>query len=222
MQSVELAITEMQFARKELGFRGGFIRPNPYNNKMIHHPDYEPFWQAAENLDFSIGFHEGGNSAHADGRHRPLRGPRRAAHHQSHDGDDARLHERDLGRSLRAPPENPRRLSRIRRWLDRPLARPAWTAISTTRVLTISGLVTRPSELFQRNCWISFEPVEGSLKVLADYIGPHKIMWATDYPHRDGFFPGAPKMILDQLADASPETRCGVMAGGAMGFYGLN
>ena len=62
-----------------------------------------------------------------------------------------------------------------------------------------SGLKTRPSELFQRNCWISFEPVEGSLKVLADYIGPHKIMWATDYPHRDGFFPGAPEMMQERL-----------------------
>src|SRR2546422_6981644 len=28
---------------------------------------------------------------------------------------------------------------------------------------------TRPSELFQRNCWISFEPVESSIAVLADY-----------------------------------------------------
>jgi len=35
-----------------------------------------------------------------------------------------------------------------------------------------SGFTTRPSELFRRNCWISFEPVEGSLSVLADYIGP--------------------------------------------------
>ena len=50
-----------------------------------------------------------------------------------------------------------------------------------------SGLRTRPSALFQRNCWISFEPVEGSLNVLADYIGPNKILWATDYPHPDGF-----------------------------------
>ena len=62
-----------------------------------------------------------------------------------------------------------------------------------------SGLTTRPSELFQRNCWISFEPVEGSIKALADYIGPHKILWATDYPHPDGFFPGAPKMIMDRM-----------------------
>ncbi len=66
-----------------------------------------------------------------------------------------------------------------------------------------SGLKTRPSEIFRRNCWISFEPVEGSLKVLAEYIGPNKILWATDYPHRDGFFPGAPQMIKDRLAGRS-------------------
>ena len=58
--------------------------------------------------------------------------------------------------------------------------------------------------MFQRNCWISFEPVEGSLKVLADYIGPNKIMWATDYPHRDGFFPGAPDMVRERLKGTSP------------------
>jgi len=81
---------------------------------------------------------------------------------------------------------------------------------------------TRPSDLFQRNCWISFEPVESSIAVLADYIGPHKIMWATDYPHQDGFFPGAPQMIRDRLGPLSPEARRQVMAGGALGFYGMN
>jgi predicted TIM-barrel fold metal-dependent hydrolase len=85
-----------------------------------------------------------------------------------------------------------------------------------------SGLKTRPSEIFRQQCWISFEPVEGSLRVLADYVGPNKIMWATDYPHPDGFFPGAPKMIAKQLEGLSDETKRGVMAGGAMGFYGLN
>ena len=84
------------------------------------------------------------------------------------------------------------------------------------------GLKTRPSELFQRNCWISFEPVETSLQVLADFIGPKKILWATDYPHPDGFFPGAPAMVRERLKGASPATQHGVLAGGAMGFYGLN
>ena len=50
----------------------------------------------------------------------------------------------------------------------------------------------RSTKMFKRNCWISFEPVEYSIDVLADYIAPHKIMWATDYPHQDGVFPGAP------------------------------
>ena len=62
MQSVELAIEEMRYARQQLGFRGVFLRPNPYNGKMIHHPDYEPFWTMAEELDMAVGFHEGGNS----------------------------------------------------------------------------------------------------------------------------------------------------------------
>ena len=85
-----------------------------------------------------------------------------------------------------------------------------------------SGLKTRPSELFRRNCWISFEPVEGSLSVLAEYIGPDRILWATDYPHPDGFFPGAPKMMENLLKGASATTKQAIMAGGAKGFYGLN
>ena len=79
----------------------------------------------------------------------------------------------------------------------------------------------RPSELFERNCWISFEPVENSIAVLADYIGPHKIMWATDYPHQDGFFPGAPAMLRERLQSMSKESAHQVMAGGALGFYGV-
>jgi hypothetical protein len=56
MQSVELAIDEMRYAREVLGMRGGFLRPNPYHgNKMISDPIYEPFWTMAEELDFSIG-----------------------------------------------------------------------------------------------------------------------------------------------------------------------
>jgi predicted TIM-barrel fold metal-dependent hydrolase len=77
-----------------------------------------------------------------------------------------------------------------------------------------------PSEYFKRQCWIAFEPVEGSLTVLADYLGPDRILWATDYPHPDGFFPGAPAMIANR-PELSAETKSGVLAGGAKAFYGL-
>jgi hypothetical protein len=47
-------------------------------------------------------------------------------------------------------------------------------------------------------------------------------LWATDYPHPDGFFPGAPDMVRKRLIGLSPATQHGVMAGGALGFYGMN
>jgi hypothetical protein len=89
-------------------------------------------------MDFSIGFRQRRVERYADGRRRPLRKTRRAAHHFAHDGDDARLHERDLGWSLRAPFDNPHRLSRIGRRLDRPSGSTARTGISTTRASTKS------------------------------------------------------------------------------------
>src|SRR6266851_5566028 len=39
MQSVDLAIDEMRYARETLGMHGGFLRPNPYHGtKMISDP----------------------------------------------------------------------------------------------------------------------------------------------------------------------------------------
>ena len=78
MQSIDHAVAEMRFARREPRFRGGFIRPNPYNDRELYDPVYDPLWSAAEDLDFSIGIHE-------------------------------RLHEHDLGRSVRASPEDYRK-----------------------------------------------------------------------------------------------------------------
>ena len=222
MQDIDLAIAEMRFAKKELGMRGGFLRPNPYHGmKMMSDPIYEPFWAAAEDLDFSIGFHEGASSGMPTIGVDRFEG-RGARHIVSHTmemmavclamiwGGVCERHPKvrigflESGGGWIAP------------WLDR------MNRHFDDQGFNDSGLKMRPSELFQRNCWISFEPVESSLKVLADHVGPHKIMWATDYPHPDGFFPGAPDMVRNQIAGLSPETQHQVMAGGAMGFYGLS
>jgi len=66
--------------------------------------------------------------------------------------------------------------------------------------LNDSHLKLAPSEYFQRQCWISFEPVEGSLSHLVDYLGANKILWATDYPHPDGFFPGSAEDDRGEIA----------------------
>jgi hypothetical protein len=47
-----------------------------------------------------------------------------------------------------------------------------------------------------------------------------QILWATDYPHADGFFPGTPDLIAKR-SGLSAATKREILAGGAMRFYGL-
>src|SRR5262249_7947983 len=96
-------------------------------------------------------------------------------------------------------------LDRMDRHFDDPVFRAA------------GGPQTRPSEIFARQCWISFEPVEDSLPHLADHLGPTKILWATDYPHRDSFL-DAPTRIAAKLPERH---RAAVLGQSAREFYGL-
>jgi len=219
MQSIELAIEEMRYARKELGMRAGFLRPNPYNGRMLHHPDYGRFWAEVEELDFAIGLHEGasGGMPQVGVDRFETRGARHIISHTM----EMMLAAMSViwgGVCDRFPKVRIAFLESgggwIAPWLDR------MDRHFDDQGFNDSGLSMRPSELFQRNCWISFEPVEGSLSVLADYIGPHKILWATDYPHPDGFFPGAPELIA-RRPELSAETKRQILAGGAMRFYAL-
>jgi uncharacterized protein len=221
LQSIEAAIEEMRFARRELGFRGAFVRPNPYSGRMLHDPAYDPFWHAAEELDLAIGVHASGNSG------MPTVGvdrfaSRGAQHILSHTmemmlaamsiiwGGVVERHPKlrvaflESAGSWMAP------------WLDR------MDRHFDDKDYNDSGLTLRPSDLFRRNCWISFEPTEDSITAHAANLGPQHILWATDYPHRDGIFPGAPAMLAERLKGVSAETRHQVMAGGAMKFYGLS
>jgi predicted TIM-barrel fold metal-dependent hydrolase len=221
MQSIELAIEEMKFIRKELGLRAASIRPTPYGENMIYHPDYAPLWSAAEDLDLAIAFHEGaGASVVQVGSDRfATPGARHIVVHTMEMmmaaamviwGGVCERHPRirigfmESGGGWIAP------------WIDR------MDRHFDDLGMNDSDLTIRPSELFKRNCWISYEPVEGTLGLLADYIGPENILWATDYPHPDGFFPGAPKMVQEKLAHLPEATRHQVMAGGAMAFYGMS
>src|SRR5215813_3074934 len=223
MQSIPLAIEEMRFAREALGMHGGFLRPNPYHGKkMISDPMYAPFWTMAEALDFSIGFHEGSTNAMPTVGVDRFEEDRAARHMISHTmemmlvalsviwGGVVDRHPRlrvaflESGGGWIAP------------WLDR------MDRHFDDKGFNDTAPKMRPSELFQRNCWISFEPVENSIAVLADYIGPHKVLCAIPYPHPVASTPAAPQMLRDRLGPLSTEAKHQVLAGGALGFYGVS
>lgn len=214
MQSVEAAVKELCFSADELGIRHAFIRPNPYMGRLLSDPMYDTLWAAAQDRDVSISLHEGTGGMSAAGLDRVPPGPS-AAHIASHTIEmmmaslnliwggvcDRFPHLRfgflECGGGWMAG------------WLDR------MDRHFDDAVFRKDGPQSRPSEIFARQCWISFEPVEESLPSLLEFFGPTKVLWATDYPHRDSFT-NAPATITQRIP---VQHRRSVLAQGALDFY---
>jgi predicted TIM-barrel fold metal-dependent hydrolase len=52
-------------------------------------------------------------------------------------------------------------------------------------------LTMRPSEYFLRNCFLSVEADETTVKQYVEHFGDDNLVFSTDYPHADSKFPNA-------------------------------
>ena len=220
MQSIELAIEEMRHARKTWDCRAAIIAPFPQGAPALHAASYEPLWAAAQELDVAIGFHGGDVADPYVGLDRFTHGSEGIAvrHFVKHTFEMAAAATSMImcGVCDRYPALRVGFLECgggwIAGWLDRMDRHFDDIGMNDT------GLKTRPSDIFRRQCFISFEPVEGTLPLIAEYIGADNILWATDYPHADGF-PDAPNLI--RAMGLEPELLAKIMAGGARRYYKL-
>jgi len=218
MQSPEAAVAEIRRVRAA-GFRAGYIRPQPSNGRPLHHPDNDPIWQVAQDLDFAIAIH----AAAAPVGSSLLGQDRFAANYCT-------MHCATHTMEMLAAATSfimcriCDRFPKLRVGFME--AGGGWMAGYIERMdrhfddvsMNNTGLTTRPSEIFHRQCFISFEPVERSLPLLADIVGRTNILWASDYPHSDGFV-DAPGMLRKLL---QPDLLNVVMSAGAKRFYGLS
>lgn len=221
MLTVEGAIEELHFIAKELGFKAIFLRPNPYNGRSLHHPDFYPLWEACQDLDIAIGIHGGAAPIVknlGDDRFPVEEG--NAIHHCAIHAFEMMAASASFimgGVCEKFPKLRVGFLEAgggwMAGWLDR------MDRHVEDKGLNDTILTSLPTEIFQRQCFISYEPTEKSLALLAEMLGPKNILWATDYPHADGFW-GAVKMI--KRMGLSPEVEKGVLLDGAKRFYGID
>ena len=61
------------------------------------------------------------------------------------------------------------------------------------------GLSLKPSEYFQRQCYISCDPEDHSYRFLPEIIGEDKMMWASDFPHFDVTVPSVTEELHKSL-----------------------
>ena len=78
----------------------------------------------------------------------------------------------------------------------------------------------KPSDYFQRQCWISLEPEEELIPFVVQKVGADKFFWATDFPHHDGF-PGVVGRIRELLKSLPAENVRKIMGQNGLEVYDL-
>ena len=84
-----------------------------------------------------------------------------------------------------------------------------------------TGLTLKPSELFKRQVYATFQDDEVALSLLP-YYGDGHVMWASDYPHPDSTWPNSRSARDRQMAHLSRETIKALTHDNAAKLYGLN
>lgn len=88
----------------------------------------------------------------------------------------------------------------------------------------INGFTTpmkmKPSEYFQRNCWIAMDPDDKYARFNVEHLGAEKLMWAYDYPHSDAVTEPISNLEAT-LEPLQPAQRDAILGGNAIALYGL-
>jgi len=86
-----------------------------------------------------------------------------------------------------------------------------------------SNLTMKPSEYFNRNCWISASALfdEGSTAVRHE-IGMDNITWGTDYPHPEGCWPHTREKMKQYMTGIPEDELTKLLSVNALACYGLD
>jgi predicted TIM-barrel fold metal-dependent hydrolase len=218
-QAPDLAIAEMRRATEKLGFKAAFIRPNPLQGRNLDHPAWYPFWEAAQDLGCPVAIHEGGLM-----RSIPTVGA---------DRFDNLVFRHMLGHAME------QQIACMTMILGGVLARfprlrvvflesgigwlPYWLERMEHHRERLGWLVPdckrRPTEYFLEQCFISADPDEKTIPMVAELVGDDNLMWASDYPHFDCTFPGAVAEVRE--AKVPPATLAKLLGKNAVRCYGL-
>jgi uncharacterized protein len=203
------AASEARRAVRDLSMVGVFVRPNVVDGHTLDDERYDVMYGALEELGVPLGLHEGGKAGH------PQAGADRFSDLEMQHICTHPLEQMCAAVSLvyggvldRFPSLRvvfleagcgwvPFWLERMDEHHDNALAR----NFGGTRKREL-----RPSEYFQRQCYVSANADETLLADVAARIGTDRIVFSSDYPHPDAPFPHAVDEFL-ALEDLSGEQK---------------
>ena len=220
VQEIKSAVEETRRVVLELGFKGIFARPNPVKGRTLDDPYYDPLYKTIQELGVPLMVHEG------SGAYLPTAGVDRFpgswifAHTISHPFEQMLAALSLIGKGVleKFPELKVIFLESGAGWLPYWL----WRMDEHYEKLPFQApwLKMKPSDYFRRQCYVSCEADEVNLAETIKAIGEDRVLFASDYPHWDATFPGAPKGILDRT-DISDATKRKILGENALRVLNL-
>lgn len=213
-----LAVRELERVAK-LGCHTIMLGSAPINGKSFGHPDFDPVWATAQDLNLSVGIHPAGNPDYIGSawyRDRDpgfmfvtmnvIQDPRMALTTMVYDGVFERFPRLRVA-TVEAM------VGWVGEWLERLNYR--------YQYMKHTSQMKRPAtEYFQRNIWINADPEEKMFPLIVQFAGDEKFFIGSDYPHAEGFVHPVQKAreLLSGLPAASVDK---ILGTNARAFYGI-
>lgn len=218
LRDAALAVREMQRVAK-LGCRTIFVGAMPINGRSFGHPDLDPVWAAAQDLDLSVGIHLVGHKHYTGSQYyqdrdpgfmfvtmNVIQDPRMALTTMVYDGVFERFPKLRVA-TIEAM------VGWVGEWLERLNYR--------FKYMGHTSQMKRPAtEYFMRNIWVNGDPEEKMFPLMIQFAGDERFFVGSDYPHAEGFV--HPVAKLRELLSGIPTTSVEKILGtNASQFFGI-
>jgi hypothetical protein len=87
---------------------------------------------------------------------------------------------------------------------------------------TIANMSMTPSEYFARNVWIGSSFTTPRENGMRHQVGVDRIMWGSDYPHREGTYPYTREALRYAFHDTDPLEVAAMVGGNAANVYSFD
>ena len=214
---VDLAVQEAKRVA-DLGLVGVMARPNHLYGRNLGDLAYDPLWSTCVELGLTLSVHEGlGLRTATIGADRFTGFA--ARHAMSHPMEQmAAMASLVLDGALERHPElRVAFLESGTGWL------PYWLARLDDHLEWLTPGRPSATNLFDSHCVISTEADDDCVGLVVQWMGPEYVMWASDFPHPDAVYPGAPEAFLHECEEqnVSEDDARVILWDGPMAFYDL-
>jgi predicted TIM-barrel fold metal-dependent hydrolase len=218
LRDAQLAVRELQRVAK-LGCRTIFVAAAPIQGRSFGHPDLDPVWAAAQDLDLSVGIHLVGHKHYTGSQYyqdrdpgfmyvtmNVIQDPRMALTTMVYDGVFERFPKLRVA-TIEAM------VGWIGEWLERLNYR--------YKYMGHTSQMKRPAtDYFMRNIWVNGDPEEKMFPLMIQFAGDKRFFVGSDYPHAEGFVHPVAK-LRELLAGLPVVSVDRVLGANASQFFGV-